>query len=512
MSSTRIWIGFFAMCVGMFMAILDIQVVASSLTNIQSALDIPADKLSWIQTGYLMAEVIAIPLTGWLTRAMSLRWMFVMATLGFTLASAACAACTNADALIAMRVIQGFFGGMLIPAVFTSVFTILPEKHRVIATMFAGVFAMVAPTLGPWVGGYLTETYSWHWIFLINVVPGLLVALLVGGFIRVGTADWSLLRKIDYGTIALAAIFLGSLELLLKDAPANHWGGAYVDTLYVICGLSFLATLNLCLNRANPFINLRRFSDLSFSLGCTLSFIMGFGLYGSTYLLAVFLGVVRGHTPIEIGTIIMVTGAVQLVAAPIAALLETRVDARLLVAVGFGLFGIGMIANGFQTYATDFDGLFWPQVLRGAAVMLCVLPATRLALDAWNAQDLPDASGLFNLLRNLGGAIGIALIDTILQQRTAAHGEDIGKALQAGSHAVAEEVGLTQMLHLFTGKAMPAMDEFTRLSMEPLITRAALVRSFNEAWIIIGVLFILALLVVPFMRKVKPGMGLPGGH
>lgn len=171
MSDARNWIGFMAMCVGMFMAILDIQVVASSLTNIQSALNISADRISWIQTAYLMAEVVAIPLTGWITRAFSLRWMFVTATLGFTLASLGCALCTSADALIATRVVQGFFGGMLIPAVFTSVFTILPERHRVTATAFAGGFAMIAPTVGPAVGGYLTEAHSWHWIFLINVPP-----------------------------------------------------------------------------------------------------------------------------------------------------------------------------------------------------------------------------------------------------------------------------------------------------------------------------------------------------
>lgn len=510
MSDARNWIGFMAMCVGMFMAILDIQVVASSLTNIQSALNISADRISWIQTAYLMAEVVAIPLTGWITRAFSLRWMFVTATLGFTLASLGCALCTSADALIATRVVQGFFGGMLIPAVFTSVFTILPERHRVTATAFAGGFAMIAPTVGPAVGGYLTEAHSWHWIFLINVPPGILVSLLVGGFIRVGEPQLALLKKIDYAAIAFASIFLAALELLLKEGPKAHWRGPYVATLGVVCVLTFLTTLKRCLKRVDPFVNLRRFSDLSFTLGCILSFILGFGLYGSTYLLAIFLGIVRGHTPIEIGLVIMVSGAVQLVAAPIAAILETRIDARKLVAVGFGLFAAGLISNGFQTYQTDFWGQFWPQVLRGSAVMLCILPATRLALDAWNADDLPDASALFNLLRNLGGAIGIALIDTILEQRTPIHGTQIGEALAAGSRRVAAEVGLP--VHLFHDTPMPPMDEFSRLSMEPLVTRAALVRSFNEAWLLIGAMFVLVLLVIPFMRKAKPGGVIPGQH
>src|ERR1700759_3943594 len=178
-AGAKAWIGFVAMCVGMFMAILDIQVVASSLTNIQSALNIASDRMSWIQTGYLIAEVIAIPLTGWLTRALSLRWLFAGATFGFTLASLGCALCTTLEPLLIIRVIQGFCGGMLIPVVFTPAFTLFPDKDRVLATMLAGTFAMIAPTIGPAVGGYLTQTFSWHWIFLVNIVPGLVVSLLV---------------------------------------------------------------------------------------------------------------------------------------------------------------------------------------------------------------------------------------------------------------------------------------------------------------------------------------------
>ena len=498
MSTAKAWAGFIAMCVGMFMAILDIQVVASSLTFIQAALNIPSDMTSWIQTAYLIAEVVAIPLTGWLTRAMSLRWMFVAATAGFTIASLGCALSTSAEELIAIRVVQGFCGGMLIPAVFTSAFTILPERHRVLATVFAGVFAMIAPTAGPTVGGYLAETFSWHWIFLINIVPGVLVTLAVAGFIETGKAEWKFFRQIDYGTIALAAAFLAALELLLKEGPKHNWQGNEVLELAVACIVCGAIGFVLCMRRPYPFVDLRRFKNLNFSVGCGLSFILGIGLYGSTYILAVFLGIVRGHTPLEIGKVMMVSGAVQLIAAPVAALLETRIDARVLVGVGYGLFCAGLLSNGFQTFHTDFGGLFWPQVLRGASVMLCILPATRLALDGWPAKDLPDASGMFNLMRNLGGAIGIALIDTILEQRTKDHAVAIGEALKQGSRVVAREVGLP--VQMFHDTPMPPMDTFTRLSMEPLVTRAALVRSFNEAWLLIGILFALSLLALPFVK------------
>jgi DHA2 family multidrug resistance protein len=499
MSSTaKTWIGYVAMCIGMFMAILDIQVVASSLTVVQHALKISADTISWIQTGYLIAEVIAIPLTGVLTRALSLRWLFVGAIVGFTLSSLGCALCTDGAEMIAVRVVQGFFGGMLIPAVFTSVFTILPRKHEVFATTMAGLFAMIAPTIGPYVGGWLTEHYSWHWIFLINIPTGVIVGLVVAASIRVGKPDAAVWRRIDYATVLLTAIFLGSLELLLKKAPENHWSGTFVYVLAVVCAASCTLAGYFCLTRPHPFVELRRFTRRAFALGCLLSFVLGIGLYGSTYIVAVFLGAVRGHTPLEIGGIMMVAGIAQLIAAPLAALFESRLDGRLMIALGFSLFAAGLFLNGWTDAGSDYDAFFWPQILRGVAIMLCILPSTRLAMEGWPADDAADASGLFNLMRNLGGAIGIALIDTILEQRSPVHANALVDRLQHGDAAAAALVGLpTQYFH---GQNMGPIDSSMRAYVEPLIQKAAMAQSFNEAWLVIGVFFVLALAAIPFVR------------
>ena len=182
MNPAAAWLGFLAMCVGMFMAILDIQVVASSLPAIRDALAIPTDQLSWLQTAYLVAEVVAIPLTARLTRPLTIGGLFVAAILGFTAASLGCALSTGFGTLIGFRIVQGFFGGMVIPAVFTAVFVLFPADRRVVPTTVAGVFAMLAPTLGPVVGGYLTEMLSWHWLFLVNLGPGLAAAAVAAGF------------------------------------------------------------------------------------------------------------------------------------------------------------------------------------------------------------------------------------------------------------------------------------------------------------------------------------------
>jgi DHA2 family multidrug resistance protein len=506
-SLVRIWIGFAAMCLGMSLAVLDIQIVASSFTTIQASFHVTPDQLSWIQTGYLMAEVIAIPLTGWLTRALSLRWMFAAATIGFTLASVACAACTSLSPFIALRVVQGFCGGMLIPGVFTSVFVMMPERHRIAATALAGTLAVIAPTIGPAVGGYLTEYYTWHWIFLINFVPGLAVAGLVVAFVRLGEPDPSEWRRIDYLAIALAATFLATLELVLKEAPKYDWQGTFVYLCVLVCVVTGTAAIWRSLFSPHAFVDLWRFRERTFTLGCVLSFVLGLGLYGSVYLLALFLGLVREHSPLEIGTVMIVSGAAQLCTAPVAAWLESKIDPRILTAFGYSLFAAGLIANGFSTYTTDYDGLFWPQLLRGAAVMLCILPATRLALDTLNPSGVADGSALFNLMRNLGGAIGIALVDTILEQRTQGHAEALAARLQHGDAGAARLVGLP--VEYFHGQDMGPVNETMRAFAEPLIKKAALVQSFNEAWIVIGVLFALSLAVVPFMRIRSSAMG-PG--
>jgi DHA2 family multidrug resistance protein len=506
-SIVRTWIGFAAMCLGMALAILDIQIVASSFTTIQAWFHVTPDQLSWIQTGYLMAEVIAIPLTGWLTRALSLRWMFALATIGFTMASVACAACTSLPPFIALRVVQGFCGGMLIPGVFTSVFAMMPEKHRIAATALAGTLAVIAPTIGPAVGGYLTEHYTWHWIFLINLVPGCIVAVLVSVFVRLGEPDLSELRRIDYLGIALAALFLATLELLLKEAPKHEWQGLFVAVCLIVCLVAGSSAIWRGLHSPHAFVDLWRFRERTFALGCTLSFVLGLGLYGSVYLLALWLGLIREHSPWQIGTIMIVSGAAQLVTAPIAAFLESRIEPRLLTAFGYSLFAAGLIANGFADVNTDYDGLFWPQILRGTAVMLCILPATRLALDTLNPSGVADGSALFNLMRNLGGAIGIALVDTILEQRTAGHAQVLATRLQHGDADAARIVGLP--VEYFHGQDMGPVDETMRAFAEPLIKKAALAESFNEAWLVIGVLFALSLLVVPFMHVHSSAMG-PG--
>ncbi len=495
------WLGFGAMCVGMFMAILDVQVVATSLPTIQNALSIEPDQMSWVQTAYLIAEVVAIPLTGLLTRVLSMRLLFVFAVLVFTAASIGCASSRNFGELIAWRVLQGFSGGTLIPAVFSAVFILFQPARQAIATTVAGVLAVLAPTVGPIVGGWITETYSWHWLFLVNVVPGIASATAAYFLLHRDAIRIAHLRRLDIVGLGTLAIALTALELMLKEGPVRGWASGLVLSLGALSVVAGFAFLKRTLASAAPVVDLRNFRDRNFAVGCILSFVLGIGLFGSVYLMPVFLAYVRGHDALEIGEVMLVTGIVQLVVAPAAVALETRVDARYLTAFGFALFAAGLALSGFQTIRTDFDGMFWPQVVRGAAIMFCLLPPTRLALGQLQPGAVPDASGLFNLMRNLGGAIGLALIDTVMFTRAPRIGAGMFERLTAGDLDTARSIGAP--MDLFAARSPGPLPDDAMDLLDPLVQTAALSQSINEAWLLIAVLTCLALMCVPFAKPVR---------
>jgi len=501
--SLSTWLAFAAMCVGMFMAILDVQVVAASLPTVQAALQIEPDQMSWVQTSYLIAEVVAIPLTGLLTRALTMRWLSVATLLVFTLASIGCAWSGSLASLLAWRVVQGLAGGLLIPQVFAAGFVLFPDRGQALATTIAGVLAVLAPTVGPFVGGWITDTYDWPWLFLINVAPGI-AAIAIGARLLPREAPaLGLLRTLDLPALGLMAAALASFEIGLKTAPKAGWLSLDAGALLVASVAAGSLFVARSLRAKHPVVELRTLADPGFALGALLSFILGIGLYGAVYLMPVFLAYVRVHDAMEIGSIMMVTGAAQLVMAPIAVVLERRVSARLLTGIGFGLLAVGLAASAFQTRATDFDEMLFPQVVRGVAIMLCLLPPIRLALGHLPPEAVPDASGLFNLMRNLGGAIGLALIDTVIYGRAPVIGERLGQALAAGDVEAAKTVGLPLdkfLAHTPGTELEPAVMAYVRGAVQ----RQATVEAINEAWAMVAALTlagVLALLVVSSRRR-----------
>ena len=499
------WLGFLLMCLGMFMAILDIQVVATSLPTIQQALGISRDAMSWIQTAYLIAEIIAIPLTGWLTRVLTLRWLFVIAIGIFVFASIGCASSDSFLMLIGFRVLQGFSGGIMIPAVFSAVFLLFPVRQHSIATTLAGIMAVMAPTVGPVAGGWITDTYSWQWLFLINVGPGIVAAAGTPLLLPVEKPDLKELATFDAVSLLLMTITLASLEIGLKQAPQHGWLSPLCAVLFLVSAAAAIGFAMRTLRSAHPLLELSTLKIRSFAVGCALSFCLGVGLFGSVYLMPVFLAFVRRHDAFEIGTIMLVTGAAQLIAAPIAGIMESRFDPRWLSAAGFGLFALGLGYSASQSRVADFDEMFWPQVVRGVAIMFCLLPPTRLALGCLTPAHVPDASGLFNLMRNLGGAIGIALIDTVLYGRTGAHAEALRDRLIAGDVSAARAIGLD--VDLFLHRPAGVSDAAVEAYVRPLVDRAAFALSTNEAWALLAAAALVGLILVPWAGTSRKDTG-----
>jgi DHA2 family multidrug resistance protein len=495
-TGARVWIGFAAMCIGMFMAVLDVQVVATSLPTIQRALGIAQDQMSWVQTAYLIAEIIAIPLTGLLVRTLTMRRLFVIAVSFFIVSSTACAASDTFSTLIVGRVVQGFFGGTLIPTVFAAVFLLFPPRLQSVATVMAGVLAVLAPTLGPVVGGWITSTYSWPWLFLINIGPGIVAAWVAWFALPNEGMSLGELRYLDWPAFGVGAIALAAVEIAVKEAPDRGWASVLVAGLLAMTVIAAAIFVWRTARSRTPIVNLRTFGNRNFSIGCWLSFVLGMGLFGSVYLMPVFLAYARGHDALEIGEIMLVTGVAQLIAAPIATALVRRCDDRLLSAFGFVLFAAGLALSASQTSATDFNEMFWPQVIRGAAIMFCILPPTQLALGNLAGDAVADASGLFNMMRNLGGAIGIAVMDTIIYGRAPEHAQRLIDRLTGGDLSAARVLGMTREK---LGAAL--LDPSAQAILSPLVHKAAFVQAVNDSWWCLGVIAFAGLFVLPWAKR-----------
>ena len=486
------WVGFIALCVGMFMAILDIQVVVTSLKTIEEALGIGADRMSWVQTSYLIAEVVAIPLIGLLMRVFAMRRLFVFTIGLFTCASIGCALSQGFWDLMAWRVLQGFAGGVLIPLVFSAIFLLFPKGiEQTLATTVGGFLAVLAPTLGPVVGGWITEHYSWHWLFLINLAPG--IAALIAGFICLpnGRLQTTLLARLDWLSLLSFGLSLGVFIIGLKEAPSRGWA----SPLVLGCFLASAACLWFSVKRPQPAIMYHLLKDRALVFGCALSFLLGFVLFSSVYILPVFLAFVRGHGPLAIGLVVIVMGATQIVAAPITVLLDRYFDARALTAVGFVVFAVGLAMNANLTVEADYAEVFWAQIVRGASIALCILPPIRMALSLQPIAVVSDASGLFNVLRNIGGVIGIAVMDTVMFSRGPAHADTIMELLANSPAEAATLLALPQ-------DSLPTPDDaMSIMGIMDVIQNASLTMAINECW---WVLAAVSALAVPLLWWLGP--------
>lgn len=501
--TARKYLIFGTMAFGQFMALIDIQIVAASLNDVQAGLSAGPDEISWIQTGYLMAELVMIPFAAFLAQALSTRWLFTLSAGLFTISSALCGLAWDIDSMITFRIILGFVGGAMVPTVFATGFVLFSGPQRAMIPAILGMVSVLAPTLGPTVGGWLTDAIGWRSIFYINIVPGLIVTVLAATVIKVDKPNLSMLRKIDYSHLASMAVFLGGLEYVLEEGPRHEW---FSDPLIATAAWMSFVAFGLFLERSfhsnGPIVRLTPFRRPTFVFACVFNLVIGFGLYSSTYLIPLFLGRVRDFTSMQIGTTVFVTGISQIFSTVIAARLSQRVDPRKIITVGLILFSTSLWLTSHMTEEWGFAAFLGPQLLRGFAVMLCIVPSVGMALNGFGTIELRYASGLFNLMRNLGGAIGIAVVNTWLQDETRIHFARMGESLgEAGRHAQDLVTNLANNLVQYTPDPAHALllaqEQLTRIVM-----RSSLTLAFNDVFRIMSWIFLAALVMVPFCRPI----------
>jgi len=430
----KLFLGFGGMVIGQFMAILDIQIVAASLSQIQAGVGATADEIAWVQTIYLLAEVVIIPLTAYMTRLWGTRNTFVACCVAFCVTSVMTGLSTSIDMMIFTRALQGLAAGAMIPSVFATAFTAFPPERRITANVIVGLIVTLAPTIGPTLGGHLTEALNWRWLFFVNVPPGLLATFLVWRWGNFDKGDPSLAKGVDWFGLITMAISLLSIQFVLEEGAKNSWFQddliLWLTVLGVITGVTFIWRQ---LTYRQPIVNLEPFRDRNFTLGIVMTFVSGLSLFGGTFLLPLFLAQIRHYSAAEVGTTMLVSGLTMFLTGPIAGRMVRQMDPRIPMFLGFGLaaYGIGLGAR-----VTDQWG-FWQfaqlQALRGVGTMIAMIASQTLTVSTVPQRLMKDASALVNLTRNVGGAVGLAVITTILGHQMAVHYNDLTSGISIDS-------------------------------------------------------------------------------
>jgi MFS transporter, DHA2 family, multidrug resistance protein len=501
-------LAFIAMCFGMFMAFLDIQIVSASLSEIQAGLSASADEIPWVQTAYLVAEVIAIPLSGFLSRALGTRVLFTASAAGFTFASVMCGLSSSIGSMMVWRALQGFIGGGMVPTVFASAYLIFPGPRQKYVAPVVGLIATLAPTIGPTIGGYVTDALSWHWLFFVNIVPGIAVTAATYVLVDFDQPDHALLENFDWWGLLSMAGFLGALEYVLEEGPRKDWfDDSTIAVLAVVSALSAVVFFARVLTARAPIVDLRAFANRNFAVGSLFSFVLGIGLYGLTYLYPVYLAEIRGYDALMIGDTMFVSGLAMFLSAPIAGQLSQKFDPRYMLIGGFVLFAIGTWQMTHVTRDWDFWELLWPQIFRGLGLMFAIVPVTNTALGTLAPERMKNASGLFNLMRNLGGAIGLATINTALNDRMDLHLARLHEQV-TWSRAAATET-LARLASHFQGSDAQAM---ALKQMMGLVRQQAAVMSFADVFLMLTLLFVGLAALGIVMKRPAPVAAEAAGH
>jgi DHA2 family multidrug resistance protein len=504
-ASVTTWIAVTAAMIGSFMAILNIQITNASLLNIEGGIGTGVDNGSWISTSYLIGEIVVIPLTDYLSRVFSFRrYMLVSATL-FAAFSVACAFTHDLPSMIAMRGLQGFAGGVLIPMAFTLVLTKLPKPQQPVGLAIFALSVTFAPAIGPTIGGYLTENYGWQTIFYVNVVPTIVMVSALYLTLEKQPTQLKLLKEGDWLGIFTMAVGLSALQTVLEEGNKDDWfSSPFIQRLAVLALVSLSLFIWIEFTTAKPLIRLRLLKQRNFGFGTIATTLLGFALFGSVYILPAYLGQAQGYNAEQIGAVLAWTGLPQLLLIPLVPKLMQRFDTRYIAVTGLLIFAYSCFMNTEMSLDYAGDQLWIPNIVRAIGQAMVLTPLTSVATGNIAPQDAAAASGISNMLRNLGGAIGTAVLATVITKREQFHSNIIGQSVTLGREEVRARIA--QMTDFFISHGVPdpaAARQQAIIALGKAVKQQALVMGFSDTFALIGAVLVLAAIAVAFTRKVK---------
>ena len=505
--STREWIALFGAMLGAFMAVLDIQITNSSLNDISGAIGSSIDEGSWISTAYLVAEIVAIGISGIMAATFSIRGYLMVSATGFLIFSLLCAFCGNLSELIACRALQGLFGGALIPLAFNIILVLLPPSKQPIGLALFGMTAIFGPSIGPSIGGWLTDNWGWQWIFFINLPPGVALIVIIFMFLDQDPMHLERIADMDYFGIISMAIGLGSLEYVLEEGERKDWfGNPIIFRFAWIAGIFIALFLIRELTAKKPFINLRLFTYRTFALSCIIQTALGLGLYGSVFVTPEYLSLVQKYSASQIGSTLIWVGIPQLFILPFVPKLIKLVDIRLVIAIGGVLFSVSCFMNAFLDPDYARPQFIFANIIRSLGQPLFLIPLLSMATSDIPRREAGSASALFNMMRNLGGSVGIAMLSTLITNREHLHSVRIGSTVTTDSPYVTQRLDYANSLFLAKGldPATAKLDALKLLNSS--IQEQSYLMAFSDAFYMIGAILggsLLLLLFIPKPRKIQ---------
>jgi DHA2 family multidrug resistance protein len=508
-ASTATWIAVLAAMIGSFMAILNIQITNASLLNIEGGIGTGVDNGSWISTSYLIGEIVVIPLTDYLSRVFSFRRYMLASAALFAVFSVACAFTHDLPSMIATRGLQGFAGGVLIPMAFTMVLTKLPKPQQPIGLAFFALSVTFAPAIGPTIGGYLTENYGWQTIFYVNVLPTMVMVTALYLTLERQPMQFRLLREGDWAGIATMAIGLSALQTVLEEGNKDDWfSSPFILRLAAIAAVSLSLFVWIELTIEKPLIRLRLLTQRNFGFGTIAMTLVGFALFGSVYILPAYLGQAQGYNAEQIGAVLAWTGLPQLVLIPLVPKLMQRFDTRYVAFTGLMIFAYSCFMNTAMSPDYAGDQLWIPNIVRAIGQAMVLTPLTSVLTGGIPPQDAAAASGISNMLRNLGGAIGTAVLATVITKREQFHSNIIGQSVTLGREEVRTRIA--QMTDYFMAHGVPdpaAARQQAIVALGNAVKHQALVMAFSDTFAVIAAVLVFAAIAVMLTRKVKSGGG-----